>query len=515
MLAFISIAQVMWKSVLLPTALVTGIWLLTSASTTYYLVWLDTSYEHALARNVRSIQAADSLQNSVWRVLLDFPLEARDVERFRTRWLEESANIDQQVEILSHATGDDAEKDAVVELKSLIARLRDKAAAIDANSPESLDVERPSAKAGLRELGGEIATATQKFRYHNQQLLDVAADQRKSIQEFVFAGRALLLVAGPALGVWLGWRLSRRLHRSVSKLSVTLRDASTHMERPVASLELTPSRDLSDVQLQADHVVNRIREVSQELDSARQEVLQAERLAAVGGLAAGVAHELRNPLTSIKLLLQHAGRQSGAIPLHENKLRLILEEISKMEATIQGLLDFSRPPELSRVKHDLKLTVTRGLNLVDGRLRQQRIEVSRRIFDESLWVNGNVEQLHQLLVNLLINAIEAMPDGGALTIFAGYCDDGAKIRIEVADTGPGIPAEIMARMFEPFVTTKKRGTGLGLAISRRIVEAHGGSIRAANLPTGGALFVVELPAFVSESIHVGASETLCTAGALK
>lgn len=165
-----------------------------------------------------------------------------------------------------------------------------------------------------------------------------------------------------------------------------------------------------------------------------------------------------------------------------------------MEATIQGLLDFARPPNLNRVQHDLAATLKRGLNLIDGRSRHQRIEVVCQVHDEPLWVTGNVEQLHQVFVNLLINAIEAMPLGGKLTVAACASFDRPAIKIEVSDTGPGIAAETLAHLFEPFVTTKERGTGLGLAISRRIVEAHGGSIRAANRAGGGTVFTVELPA---------------------
>ena len=392
------------------------------------------------------------------------------------------------------AASGDEERATVDKLETLLRQLQEHLATIETATPESLDGELAQDRASLQDLGGAIATQTQQLRTINQQMLDRAAVKRKDIQTLVLIVRISLLFVGPALGMWLGWKVSRRLHQSVARLAVTLRDASTHLEKQVTSVELIPSRDLGDVQIQADHVVSRIREVSQELDSARREVLQAERLAAVGGLAAGVAHEIRNPLTSVKLLLQHAARQTGTITLQESKLRLILEEISKMEATIQGLLDFARPPNLNRVQHDLAATLKRGLNLIDGRSRHQRIEVVCQVHDEPLWVTGNVEQLHQVFVNLLINAIEAMPLGGELTIAACPSSNRAVVKIEVSDTGPGIAAETLAHLFEPFVTTKERGTGLGLAISRRIVEAHGGSIRAANRAGGGTVFTVELPA---------------------
>jgi two-component system, NtrC family, sensor histidine kinase HydH len=484
----------MWKTVLAPIALVVAVWVMTSGATTYYLLWLDNSYESALVKNVRSIQAAESLQNDVWRVLIDFPTERDAVAGFRGRWPAARSDIDRELEQLKRSVIGDEERTAVVKLETLLQQLHRQIAAFDELTPDSLDTRLATDRAHLQTLGGAIAAQTQQLRTINQQMLDHAAVERKDIQTLVLIVRISLLIGGPALGMWLGWKVSRRLHLSVARLAVTLRDASTHLEQQVASVELIPSRDLGDVQIQADHVVSRIREVSQELDAARREVLQAERLAAVGGLAAGVAHEIRNPLTSVKLLLQHAARQTGAITLQENKVRLILEEISKMEATIQGLLDFARPPNLHRIEHDLAATLKRGLNLIDGRSRHQRIAVICPVRDEPLWVVGNVEQLHQVFVNLLINAIEAMPQGGELTVAARRSSDRAAVIIEVSDTGPGIPRETLAHLFEPFVTTKERGTGLGLAISRRIVEAHGGSIRAANRAERGAVFTVELPA---------------------
>jgi len=491
----------MWKTILPPIVLVVVIWVLTSTSTTYYLLWLDNSYERALAKNIHAIQAVDSVQDIIERQLLDFPENRTSMERFSADWHKTSTDLNQELENLQQATvGEDRAE--VDEFAALVAQFSQQVAAVNAVGPDEPDTELATARRGVREIGGKVTALARQLQSLNYQMLNSAAAQRKHVEGFVFAGRALLLIAGPALGVWLGWKVSKRLHRSVAKLAVTLSDASTHLEKPVASVELSPRRNLGDVQIQADHIVQRIREVSRELVEARQEVLQAERLAAVGELAAGVAHELRNPLTSIKLLLQHACRHTGAITLQENKARLILEEISKMESTIQGLLDFARPPELRRVRHDLRTTLNRGLNLIDGRCRQQQIKVTSLFCDAPLWVNGNSEQLHQVFVNLLINAIEAMPRGGTLNVLAGYAPNGTTVRVEVSDTGTGINAKTLARLFEPFVTTKEKGTGLGLAISRRIIDSHNGTIRAANRLESGTVFTIEIPNSQNETpIH--------------
>jgi two-component system, NtrC family, sensor histidine kinase HydH len=502
----------MWKTVLPPIVLVVVIWVLTSASTTYYLLWLDNSYEHALAKNFHTIQAVDSIQNIVARTLFDLPEQRSAVESFAASWPEVSTGLNSELgKLKAAALGQDQAE--VQQFIALVEQFIRTGSDISVSSSGAAHSELVAERLKVRETGLQVTESAQQLQSFNYQMLNTAATQRKNIQGYVFVGRTLLLIAGPALGVWLGWKLSKRLHRSVAKLAVTLGDASTHLEKYVASVELRPHSDLGDVQIQADHIVNRIREVIQELDAVRREVLQAERLAAVGGLAAGVAHELRNPLTSIKLLLQHASRHSGAVTLQENKTKLILEEISKMESTIQGLLDFARPPELDRIRHDLRTTLNRGLNLIDGRCRQQQIKVTTLFCDVPLWVHGNAEQLNQVFVNLLINAIEAMPRGGSLSVLAGHAADGTVVRVEVSDTGEGINGGTLSRLFEPFVTTKEKGTGLGLAISRRIIDAHNGAIRAANRLEGGAIFTVEIPVSEYEPSS-GEVAQLCTQNAV-
>jgi signal transduction histidine kinase len=146
------------------------------------------------------------------------------------------------------------------------------------------------------------------------------------------------------------------------------------------------------------------------------------------------------------------------------------------------------------VCHDLRDTLRRALNLVEGHAKQQQVVVSEDWPIAPVPVDGDPEQLHQVFVNLLLNGVESMPDGGELKVTVRCDGSPDKVcRVAFSDTGTGIPQPIMERMFEPFVTDKERGTGLGLAISRRIVEQHGGKITAANRDGCGAVFTVELP----------------------
>ena len=161
--------------------------------------------------------------------------------------------------------------------------------------------------------------------------------------------------------------------------------------------------------------------------------------------------------------------------------------------------------------HDLRRTVQRALNLVEGRANQQQVNIVTECPDAPVMVDGDPEQIHQVLVNLLLNGIEAMPDGGMLKMTI-HRDDGRPrtCRVTVSDSGSGIPPQILTRIFEPFVTSKEGGTGLGLAISRRIAEEHGGTLLAVNREEGGATFTLELPV----SAAIAASHTLPTVSEL-
>jgi signal transduction histidine kinase len=203
-------------------------------------------------------------------------------------------------------------------------------------------------------------------------------------------------------------------------------------------------------------------------------------------------------LTSIKLLIQITGQRPDRA-LSEKQFGVVLEEISRMEATIEQLLDFSRPSRANRAWCDIREVVGRAMSLVEGRAQHGRVVMTSEMPENPVGVDGDAQQLQQVFNNLLQNGIEAMGAGGTLHIKVEPAGDLAdRARVRISDSGPGIPAPLMDRLFDPFVTDKTRGTGLGLAISRRIVEDHGGRLEAANQPDGGAMFTVELPHAASE-----------------
>jgi two-component system sensor histidine kinase HydH len=222
-------------------------------------------------------------------------------------------------------------------------------------------------------------------------------------------------------------------------------------------------------------------------------VLRAEALAEVGQLAAGMAHELRNPLTAIKMLVQTNREEAEARALPAEDLNIIEQEILRMEGRLNVFIDFARPPKPERRRVDLKAVVDQTLALVGGRARKQRVTLVFTPPETPVEVEADGEQIRQLLVNLALNALDVMPRGGTLEIELRPPND-HHAELAVLDTGPGIPTRHLARLYEPFFTSKETGLGLGLSVSQRIARDHGGTLRATNRPQGGACFVLRLPA---------------------
>jgi signal transduction histidine kinase len=298
-------------------------------------------------------------------------------------------------------------------------------------------------------------------------------------------------------GFGVAWGLSR----SITRLRVRLQDASDHLDQELGTVRLTGEGGPGQLDRYLEHVVSRVREVVARSQQVRVQQLRAEQLAAVGQLAANVAHEVRNPLTSIKLLVGAALRGKPFQALTTEDLQVIHDEVARLEGKVQALLDFARPPEAAREPCDLRDLVGRALELVRPRTRQNNVQAEVEVPDQPVTAEVDRDQVTSVLVNLLLNALDAMPRGGRLVVGLtrlappGLADPKLQggARLTVADTGAGISAAVADRLFLPFTSTKPTGTGLGLSICRRIVQDHGGTLTGENRPEGGARFTFTLP----------------------
>jgi signal transduction histidine kinase len=317
---------------------------------------------------------------------------------------------------------------------------------------------------------------------------DAFVDQR--IRAWLIFACILMSASIVIIGVVIARMRSISNSKRIARAGALLAHAAAALEMQESVADTGNAGDLDLFLERLSQLVKRIERVVEERGQREREVMRADQLAMVGQMAAGVAHELRNPLTSIKMLVQ-TGQKENSPRLTPDDLQIIEQEIRRLERSLQRFLDFARPPRPERRPHNLAAIVERTLALIDGRARRQRVAVTFNPPSEPIVVEVDADQIQQLLLNLCLNALDVMPKGGALSVNLS-AQGNEQFELNVADTGPGIPDALMPRLFDPFMSTKETGIGLGLAVSHRIAERHGGTLFAKNKPGGGACFVLRL-----------------------
>jgi two-component system NtrC family sensor kinase len=235
--------------------------------------------------------------------------------------------------------------------------------------------------------------------------------------------------------------------------------------------------------------------MEEELEKTQLQLLQSEKMASLGKLAAGVAHQLNNPLGGItlftKLILEEYDLEDGV----KEDLNRILKDANRCRDTVRELLEFTRQTRHLMRPNDVNRALTRTLFLLESQTLFQNIDIEKDLDASLPPVYADIQQLNHLFMNIILNAAQAMEGKGKLTIKSRLLSDSERVCIEISDTGPGIPEDILPHIFEPFFTTKEegKGTGLGLSLAYRIVENHGGHIKAESKPDEGTKFLTELP----------------------
>ena len=242
---------------------------------------------------------------------------------------------------------------------------------------------------------------------------------------------------------------------------------------------------------QVARAVNRMAVSLTEKERLEDQLRQSEHLIALGRLATGVAHELRNPIGIIKTLVELMKQEYSQVSGIEEFTRAIDEQVDRQALEIQELLDFGRPTKVSIKECSVNDLIKGVLSFSAAMLRKQRVDVVLQLDNKLSRILADTEKLKQVFVNIIVNAAEAMPSGGKLEIITRETDN--MVVISFSDTGEGIPAEEMVRIFDPFYTTKKTGTGLGLSISYQSIQLHGGTIEVDSALYKGSTFIISLP----------------------
>ncbi len=272
-----------------------------------------------------------------------------------------------------------------------------------------------------------------------------------------------------------------------SALDAVRAGACAYLQKPVNPPELVMTIEMA---------MRHVRLHSEKRELARRAAM-AEKLAAVGTMTAGLSHEIRNPLNAAALQLVVLERRVGKLPAGEQgpllqPLHLVRDEIRRLDHILEDFLQFARPREFYPKPVEVAPVLDRVLTLLGGPADKRHVRVMRD-FEEVPPVAGDVERLQQVVVNLGLNALDAVREGGWVRVSCRPSDDPEIVEILIDDSGPGVPPEIRERIFEPFFTTKAEGSGLGLPIVHAIVTQHGGTITVEDAPEGGARFALRVP----------------------
>ena len=243
------------------------------------------------------------------------------------------------------------------------------------------------------------------------------------------------------------------------------------------------------------HDLRETHRMKEELEKTQVQLLQSEKMASLGKLAAGVAHQLNNPLAGItlytRLVMEDYNLEEGA----RKDLLRVLEDAERCRDTVKELLEFTRQTRHLMQPHDINRAITRTLFLLENQPLFQNIIIEKDLDAVLPSVYSDIQQLNHLFMNIILNAAQAMGGKGELNVKTLFLPETEQVRIEISDTGPGIPEHILPHIFAPFFTTKPEGegTGLGLSLAYGIVENQGGKIKARSVPGEGATFIIELP----------------------
>jgi len=325
----------------------------------------------------------------------------------------------------------------------------------------------------------------------------IALDDRRRIASFNQVAQSILgfapdVVIGRAADHVLPDELSGEIDKLLPTGDVIEREIDCRLDsgdRVPLSFSASPLHDGNKHFLGFVLLLKDLREVH----ALRKEILRNQRLASVGRLAAGVAHEVRNPLSSIKGFATYFKERHPDRPEDQQIAGIMIQEVDRLNRVIGQLLDFARPIKIIPIKVSMPQLIADALKLVEAQAHEKNIHIETRTAQRLRDAALDTDRINQVLLNLFLNALEAMESGGRLSVEADRDDEGRWILIRVSDTGHGIPTQNLSQVFDPYYTTKSTGTGLGLAIAHNIVDAHGGRIDVTSTAGQGTTFTVRIP----------------------
>jgi len=433
-------------------------------------------------RTYAELETAMFDQNElVWRSLSgldetarkEFDLTGQVVNYWQDRWRAELKPNE-----MALADGVAGIQRQIVAVSDSVFRLADAGRRVEAYRLAQRELKgrlQPALTAMNREIYRRARESSVKGAY--SRLEDILADEGRTL--------VAIIVLALAAGLGASWVISRSLARPVADLTRAMAVVGAgDLDHPIHA---TSRDEIGDLARALERMTAQLRE-------SREQLVQAEKLASIGEMSAAVAHGLRNPLASLRAAAQLVRRHPTS-PSATEHLDAIIEEVDRLDRRISHLLSFSRPAPFHPVSESLPRLIEELLPAVAQPLREQRVELEMAVPAALPQVRVDPMQLEQAILEIVTNAIDAMPEGGRLRIGA-FVSDGTgpgDVVVEVTDTGGGIPDHVLPSVCEPFFTTRQEGTGLGLAIAKRYVEQNGGRLEIASRPGIGTTVRVCLP----------------------
>ncbi len=339
-------------------------------------------------------------------------------------------------------------------------------------------------------------TLENELREHGSQMISFALElserEHRLVRTMFWWARLfpmLFLVLLLAIAIYVTNLLFRQINRPLGRLM--------ELTQQIGEGNLTPIRPARKYRDEFTNVVLALNHMMYELKSRQEQMIESHKLRAIGTLTAGVAHELNNPLNNIMLTAASLEEDYDTLDDDEklDMVRDLVKEAERSERIVKNLLDFAREAEIHTESLDLRQLIAETMKLTQNQVKLKKATVEVSIPETLPPIHGDRQLLGQVFLNLILNALDAMPQGGAIQIAAHRPADPGYVTLTFHDNGCGIPPHILPSIFDPFFTTKatSRGTGLGLSVSKGIIEEHGGHITVDSAVDSGTTFSVHLP----------------------
>jgi signal transduction histidine kinase len=455
---------------------------------------MDSLLSSLIEKNVASYQAAEELQTALlqqkgyltYYFLDGNPEWLKEIERYNGAfedWLQK------------------ARKSAYTEaMRETIAQISAQYHRYEVNREQVISLYREGKRAEGAKLHWEVRQQyidilglCRRYKMTHEYAISRVRTESQARARFINAFALVAIPAVALLGVLLAYILIKQILGPIRQLALSSAPADRGARVP------------DEVEALSSRVHSLIEDVGQaqtELERSQEHLLQSGKWAMVGKLASGVAHSIRNPLTSVNMRLFSLKRSLAMSQSQQEDFEVISEEIRHIDTIVRNFLEFSRPPKLKMQRVSASDVVNMALALLRYRLESYGVEVKliRPHRLPEIWADP--DQLKEVLVNLVLNACEVMVNGGVITIREEENRKlplGPAVVIRVSDNGPGIPESVRDKVFQPFFSSKEEGTGLGLSIATRIIEEHGGRLELDSKPNEGATFIIILPLGKDES----------------